>query len=225
MRNNLFLAVAGIFTFNVYAVADTTPITTSKTATKSTSKAQKAIPAAPKMIPGCVTNPVAELTILSAGKKIGEIDVQLDTTKAPISVANFVQYVNSGFYDNKIFHRVIPGFMIQGGGFDEKLNQADTKAPIQNEAKNGLTNDKYTISMARTNDPDSATAQFFINVHDNTPLDYSASNPGYAVFGKVIKGQDVVDKIALTPTKTSNMYENVPVTAVVIKSAKMRPCK
>ncbi|HLX53914.1 MAG TPA: peptidylprolyl isomerase [Aquella sp.] len=214
-----FLAAASVFTFNIYAVAGTTPITSSKTTPKATT------PTAPKMIPGCVVNPVAELTIFSAGKKMGEIDVQLDTAKAPISVANFVQYVNSGFYENKIFHRVIPGFMIQGGGFDEKLNQADTKASIKNEANNGLVNDKYTIAMARTNDPDSATAQFFINVNDNPPLNYSPSNPGYAVFGKVIKGREVVDKIALTPTKTVNMYENVPVTAVIIKSAKMRPCK
>jgi peptidyl-prolyl cis-trans isomerase A (cyclophilin A) len=204
------LIVASITAFNVYAVADTTSKTTPKTA----------VSVAPKMVPGCVANPVAELKT-----NMGEIDIQLDTAKAPLSVANFVQYVNSKFYDNKIFHRVIPGFMIQGGGFDEKLNQADTKAPIKNEASNGLTNDRYTISMARTNDPDSATAQFFINVNDNASLNYSAANPGYAVFGKVIKGQDVVDKIALTPTKTVNMYENVPVKAVVIKSAKMRACK
>src|SRR6185437_76471 len=219
MRKISFLIAASLGVFSVYSVADTTPITTSKAIPKATA------PATPKTVPECVANPVAELTIYIDKKKLGEIDVQLNTAKAPISVANFVQYVNGGFYDNKIFHRVIPGFMIQGGGFDKDLKEDVTRASIKNEAKNGLTNDKYTISMARTNDPDSATAQFFINVHDNTPLDFSPSNPGYAVFGKVIKGQDVVDKIEAVQTKTSGMYENVPVNAVIIKSAKMRPCK
>lgn len=154
----------------------------------------------------------------------GKIIVQLNFAKAPVTVANFEQYVSSGFYSNKIFHRVIPGFMIQGGGFDAKMNEAATKAPIKNEADNGLTNDKYTIAMARTNDPNSATAQFFINVNDNKFLNYSASNPGYAVFGKVIQGQAVVDKIAGVSTGTIGMYENVPNTPVVIKSAKMLAC-
>ena len=154
----------------------------------------------------------------------GKIIVQLNFAKAPVTVANFEQYVNSGFYKDKIFHRVIPGFMIQGGGFDAKMNEAATKAPIKNEADDGLTNDKYTIAMARTNDPNSATAQFFINVKDNNFLNYSASNPGYAVFGKVIQGQSVVDKIAGVSTGTVGMYENVPNTPVVIKSAKMLAC-
>ena len=154
----------------------------------------------------------------------GKIIVQLNFAKAPVTVANFEQYVSSGFYSNKIFHRVIPGFMIQGGGFDAKMNEATTKAPIKNEADNGLTNDKYTIAMARTNDPNSATAQFFINVKDNNFLNYSAANPGYAVFGKVVQGQAVVDKIAGVPTGTVGMYENVPTTPVVIKSAKMLAC-
>lgn len=154
----------------------------------------------------------------------GDIIVKLNFAKAPVTVANFEQYVSSGFYSNKIFHRVIPGFMIQGGGFDAKMNEAATKAPIKNEADNGLANDKYTIAMARTNDPNSATAQFFINVNDNKFLNYSASNPGYAVFGKVIQGQAVVDKIAGVPTGTVGMYENVPNTPVVIKSAKMLAC-
>lgn len=218
MRKISFLIAASLGAFSVYSVADTAPITTSKATTKTTPK--MTTPAAPKTVPRCVAYPVAELKT-----NMGEIDVELNTEKAPLSVANFIQYVDNKFYDNKIFHRVIPGFMIQGGGFDKDLKEAKTKDPIKNEAKNGLTNDKYTISMARTNDPDSATAQFFINVHANTPLDYSSSNPGYAVFGKVIKGQDVVDKIAATPTKTSGMYENVPEKAIVIKSAKMRQCK
>lgn len=164
-------------------------------------------------------NPVAELQT-----NMGIIDIQLNPAKAPKSVANFEQYVNSGFYSGKIFHRVIPGFMIQGGGFDKSLNQAATKSPIKNEANNGLANDKYTISMARTNDPNSATAQFFINVNNNTSLNYSASNPGYAVFGKVVMGQDIVDKIASVQTHTEGMYENVPNTPIIISKAKMLPC-
>ena len=195
MRKTLFLIMTGFFAINANAAVPTPKVT-------------------------ACTNPVAELKT-----SMGEIDIELNTAKAPISVANFTQYVTSGFYNDKIFHRVIPGFMIQGGGFDKKMNQAATKAPIKNEANNGLPNDKYTISMARTNDPNSATAQFFINVNDNTPLNYSLSNPGYAVFGKVIKGQDVVDKIAATPTGTVGIYENVPTTPVVIKSAKILSCK
>ena len=154
----------------------------------------------------------------------GIIEIELNAEKAPITVANFVDYVKSGHYDGTIFHRVIDNFMIQGGGFDAKMNEATTKAPIKNEADNGLTNDKYTIAMARTNDPNSATAQFFINVKDNNFLNYSAANPGYAVFGKVVQGQAVVDKIAGVPTGTVGMYENVPTTPVVIKSAKMLAC-
>jgi peptidyl-prolyl cis-trans isomerase A (cyclophilin A)/peptidyl-prolyl cis-trans isomerase B (cyclophilin B) len=155
---------------------------------------------------------------------MGKIVMQLDAKKAPLSVANFEQYVKSGFYKGKIFHRVIPGFMIQGGGFDEKMAQASTKAPIKNEANNGLLNDKYTVAMARTQDPDSATAQFFINVNDNAFLNYSAANPGYAVFGKVVSGQKVVDAIAGVPTATQGMNQNVPTKAVIIKSAKMLAC-
>ncbi len=166
------------------------------------------------------TMPVVEMKT-----SLGTIELQLNQAKAPLSVANFQQYVNSGFYKSTVFHRVIPGFMIQGGGFDEKMNQKTTQAPIKNEANNGLANDKYTIAMARTNDPDSATAQFFINVKDNAFLNYSAGNPGYAVFGKVTKGFDVVDKIAAVPTGTVGMYENVPTTPVVIKAVKWVGCK
>lgn len=155
----------------------------------------------------------------------GKIELQLDQAKAPLSVANFEQYVESGFYKNKIFHRVIPNFMIQGGGFDKDMNQAATKAPIKNEANNGLRNDKYTIAMARTNDPDSATAQFFINVKDNDFLNYSPSNPGYAVFGKVTKGQDVVDKIAAVKTGSKGMYQDVPNSPVTITNATLSACK
>ena len=173
--------------------------------------------------PSCKTSPVAEIDT-----NMGNIQVQLDAQKAPKSVANFVSYVNSGFYNGKIFHRVIPGFMIQGGGFDKNLTQAETKAPIKNEADNGLKNDKYTISMARTSVVDSATSQFFINVANNNNLDFTSktdSGWGYAVFGKVIKGTDVVDKIAAVPTGVTNGYQDVPQTPVVITKATMLPCK
>lgn len=175
--------------------------------------------AAPTSQANSCPTPVAELKT-----NMGIIDIQLNKAKAPISVNNFIDYVNSGFYNNKIFHRVIPGFMIQGGGFDANMKEAATKSPIKNEASNGLKNDKYTVAMARTMDPDSATAQFFINVKANDFLNYSGANPGYAVFGKVIKGFDTVDKIAGTPTTTSGMYENVPKTPIIIQSAKMLPC-
>ena len=173
--------------------------------------------------PSCKTSPVA-----SIDTNMGNIQVQLDAQKAPKSVANFVSYVNSGFYNGKIFHRVIPGFMIQGGGFDKNLTQAETKPPITNEADNGLKNYKYTISMARTSVVDSATSQFFINVANNNNLDFTSktdSGWGYAVFGKVIKGTDVVDKIAAVPTGVTNGYQDVPVSPVVITKATMLPCK
>jgi peptidyl-prolyl cis-trans isomerase B (cyclophilin B) len=168
----------------------------------------------------CNDEHVVELTT-----NYGTIDVALNQDKAPVTVKNFIHYVNKGFYNDKIFHRVISGFMIQGGGFDAKMNQASTDAPIKNEASNGLKNDKYTIAMARTNDPNSATAQFFINVKDNDFLNYSAGNPGYAVFGKVIKGQDVVDKIASVKTTSVGYNQDVPVDSVIIKNAKLIDCK
>jgi cyclophilin family peptidyl-prolyl cis-trans isomerase len=163
--------------------------------------------------------PVVELTT-----NYGVIDVKLNRNKAPLTVANFEQYVNSGFYNNKIFHRVIAGFMIQGGGFDQNLTQAPTRAPIKNEAANGLKNTKYSIAMARTSDPDSATAQFFINVNDNAFLNYATDNSGYAVFGEVSKGQAVVDKIASVATHNQDSFENVPVAPVIIKRAQIVAC-
>ncbi|HXZ47436.1 MAG TPA: peptidylprolyl isomerase [Usitatibacter sp.] len=153
---------------------------------------------------------------------MGSITLQLDREKAPVSVENFAKYVDSGHYNGTIFHRVIDGFMIQGGGFDKDMRQKPTSAPIKNEASNGLKNDVYTVAMARTGVRDSATAQFFINVKDNAFLNYSGESPqgwGYAVFGKVVEGQDVVDKIRKVPTKTVGPYENVPATPVVIEKA------
>ena len=152
---------------------------------------------------------------------MGDVKIELYEDKAPETVKNFLGYVNDKFYDGTIFHRVIPNFMIQGGGFDKSMNQKPTKAAIKNEAGNGLKNDTGTLAMARTNVVDSATAQFFINVKDNAFLnhrDETAPGFGYAVFGKVIDGMDVVRKIEQVQTSNKGMYENVPVEPVVIKS-------
>jgi peptidyl-prolyl cis-trans isomerase A (cyclophilin A) len=151
---------------------------------------------------------------------MGNIVLELYPEKAPLSVANFLEYVKSGQYNGTIFHRVIPGFMIQGGGFDQNMREKPTRAPIKNEAKNGLNNTMYTIAMARTQAPHSATAQFFINTANNGPLDYpSRDGWGYAVFGKVIDGAAVVDKIKMVKTTSKGMYQDVPETPVVIESA------
>lgn len=150
----------------------------------------------------------------------GVFDVELNEAAAPKTCENFLQYVRSGFYNGTIFHRVISGFMIQGGGFEPGLQQKETKAPIENEANNGLKNDKYTISMARTNDPHSATSQFFINVADNDFLNHTSPTPrgwGYAVFGKVVAGTDVVDAIAAVRTASRSWYGDVPVEDVVME--------
>jgi cyclophilin family peptidyl-prolyl cis-trans isomerase len=161
--------------------------------------------------------PTIELTT-----SMGKITVELSGDKAPKSTANFLQYAKSGFYNGTIFHRVIPGFMIQGGGFDAKMSQKATNPPIENEAKNGLRNQRGTLAMARTGDPHSATAQFFINHQDNEALDYpSRDGWGYAVFGKVTQGMDIVDKIAQVPTGSAGMHQNVPRTPIVIESVKI----
>lgn len=155
---------------------------------------------------------------------VGIIDLELDHEHAPATSKNFEQYVRDGFYDGTIFHRVIPGFMIQGGGFEAGMRQKATRAPIENEAANGLRNDKYTIAMARTSDPHSATAQFFINVANNDFLNHTAPTPqgwGYAVFGKVIAGEEVVDEIARVPTQQWGFHRDVPVTDVIIEKAEV----
>jgi len=151
----------------------------------------------------------------------GDLRIELDDAKAPASVANFLAYVNKGFYDGTVFHRVIPNFMVQGGGFEAGMKQKDTDAPIQNEAKNGLKNDKYTLAMARTSAPHSATAQFFINTTDNGFLnnDQAQDGWGYAVFGKVVDGQSVVDQISGVKTGRKGFHENVPVDDVMIVKA------
>ncbi len=152
----------------------------------------------------------------------GDITIELDTVKAPETAANFTQYVQDGHYDNTIFHRVIDSFMIQGGGFAPGMKQKETRAPVKNEAQNGLKNDLYTVAMARTSDPHSASAQFFINTKDNDFLNHTAPTAqgwGYCVFGKVTAGTDVVDKIGKVKTGRSGFHEDVPVDDVVIQKA------
>ena len=151
---------------------------------------------------------------------MGPIVIELDDAKAPLSAQNFVKYVQAGHYDGTIFHRVMDGFMVQGGGFTKDMRQKPVNAAIKNESTNGLKNDNYTVAMARTNVRDSATSQFFINVKDNDFLNYSGEgNPGYAVFGKVVEGKDVVDKIKKVATGNAGGHQNVPSEAVVIEKA------
>ena len=169
---------------------------------------------------------ILSFSVMAGGKKMvliktnkGDIKVELFAEKAPETVKNFLSYVEDKFYDGTIFHRVIDNFMIQGGGFDEKMNQKKTKSPVVNEAKNGLANNEGTLAMARTNEKDSATAQFFINVKDNDFLNHQdEQNYGYAVFGKVIEGMSVVNQIKKVSTHTVGFHQNVPAEAIVIES-------
>ena len=170
----------------------------------------------------CADRPAEKTPVVVLSTTLGDIVIALYPDKAPVSVANFLAYVDSGFYTGTIFHRVIPGFMIQGGGFTEGMQSKPTQAPIKNEAKNGLKNDRGTLSMARTQVIDSATSQFFINLADNAFLDHGVRDFGYAVFGKVMEGMDVVDKIAAVPTGTRGMYRDVPQDPVVIRLARRR---
>ncbi len=154
----------------------------------------------------------------------GVIALELDAEKAPETTKNFIAYVESGHYTNTIFHRVIPGFMIQGGGFEPGMKQKSTQAPINNEANNGLKNDRYTIAMARTNDPHSASAQFFINAKNNDFLNHTSPTPsgwGYCVFGKVVEGMDIVDKIEGVATGNTGFHQDVPKEDVVIERAEV----
>jgi peptidyl-prolyl cis-trans isomerase B (cyclophilin B) len=155
---------------------------------------------------------------------LGVITLELDEAKAPITVKNFLEYVNSGFYSNTIFHRVIDGFMLQGGGFEPGMKQKSTRAPIKNEADNGLKNLAYTVAMARTPSPHSASSQFFINAADNDFLNYSGPSPeswGYCVFGRVVEGKDIVDQIEKVATSAQGMHDDVPVEDVVIRKAEV----
>ena len=164
----------------------------------------------------------ADNTIVEMKTSQGTIEIELFNDKAPISAKNFENYVNADFYKGTIFHRVIPGFMIQGGGMDPQMTEKNTLAPIKNESYNGLKNSRGTLAMARTNDPNSAKSQFFINTVDNDFLNKSAMNAGYAVFGKVIKGMDVVDKIEKVPTSNRGMHQDVPQSPVLIQSVKIK---
>jgi len=168
-----------------------------------------------------MSNPQVDLHI----KGYGVVTLELDQDKAPKSVENFLAYVKKGHYDNTVFHRVIPGFMVQGGGFEPGMSQKPSDAEIQNEANNGLKNDNYTVAMARTSAPHSATAQFFINVADNAFLNHTAPSAqgwGYAVFGKVIEGKDVVDKIKAVKTGRKGFHDDVPLEDVVIEKAVLK---
>jgi cyclophilin family peptidyl-prolyl cis-trans isomerase len=180
-----------------------------------TASADEAKPAA---APAADAKPVKVLIQTSKG----DIELELDAAKAPKTVKNFIAYAKKGHYDGTIFHRVIPGFMIQGGGMSADMTEKQTDGTLENEAKNGLKNARGTIAMARKGDPHSATAQFFINLADNTPLDFpSRDGWGYCVFGKVTKGMEVVDEIAKAPTADSGRHQNVPVEPITIKKAKV----
>jgi cyclophilin family peptidyl-prolyl cis-trans isomerase len=161
----------------------------------------------------------ADKPVVVLETNFGNIEISLNKQQAPITVANFLSYVDDGFYDNTIFHRVIPNFMIQTGGFDKNMQKKVTKPPIINESANRLHNDRYTVAMARTNNPDSATSQFFINVRTNSSLDFSRSKPGYTVFGDVTAGKDVVYTISLQTTGRRNGYADVPEENIIIEKA------
>jgi peptidyl-prolyl cis-trans isomerase A (cyclophilin A) len=180
---------------------------------------QAAVPAAPP-VPEPVPKAVVAFEVAQGRTVFGTITVALNAEKAPLSVANFLKYVRSGHYEGTVFHRVIPGFMVQGGGYTAELEEKPTESPIRNEARNGLRNSRGTIAMARKNDPDSADSQFFINLRDNHRLDYGIGGAGYAVFGQVMEGMDVVDRLAAVPTASRRGMDDVPQMAVVIRNVR-----
>ena len=185
--------------------------------------AQAATPVAPPPAPSAPpapTGPVVALEVAQGRTAFGTITIELKPEKAPISVRNFLKYVRSGHYEGTVFHRVIPGFMVQGGGFTPDLEEKPNQGPIKSEARNGLRNSRGTLAMARTNDPDSADSQFFVNLRDNHRLDYGIGGAGYTVFGRVLEGMEVVDRIAMVPTSSRGPHQNVPQMAVVIKKAR-----
>jgi len=186
--------------------------------------AQAATPAAPpapaptpKPAP---TGPFVALDVVQGRTVFGTITIALHGDKAPVSVENFLDYVRAGHYDGTIFHRVMGNFMVQGGGYTPELEEKPTRAPIRNEARNGLRNSRGTVAMARLNEPNSATSQFFINLKDNHMLDFGIGGAGYAVFGEVVEGMDVVDRIAAVPTTSRGQHQSVPTMAVVIRKAR-----
>jgi cyclophilin family peptidyl-prolyl cis-trans isomerase len=169
------------------------------------------------------SGPFVALEVVQGRAPLGTITIGLDAQKAPISVENFMAYVRAGHYDGTTFHRVMPGFMIQGGGYTPELEEKPTRPPIQNEARNGLRNSRGTVAMARLDAPNSATSQFFINLRDNHRLDFGIAGAGYAVFALVVDGMDVVDRIATVPTTTRGPHENVPQTSVIIRRVREVP--
>ena len=176
------------------------------------------------LVPGAYAAEAAPVQVVMQTSK-GTVEIELDAAHAPKTVQNFVEYAKAGFYNGTVFHRVIPGFMAQGGGFTPQMAQKDTRAPIQNEADNGLKNLRGTLAMARTGEPHSATAQFFINLVDNDFLNHSGKNPqgwGYAVFGKVTKGMEVVDSMAQVPTTTVGFFSDVPETPIEITKVEVK---
>jgi peptidyl-prolyl cis-trans isomerase A (cyclophilin A) len=175
-------------------------------------------PAGAAPAPAAPTPPSGPVVVLETS--LGTIRIVLNREKAPLSVDNFLRYVRARHYDGTIFHRVIHGFMVQGGGFTADMKEKPTRPAIRNEARNGVRNSRGTIAMARLTAPDSATAQFFINVKDNHRLDFGIGGAGYAVFGDIVEGMDVVDRIVAVPTSSRNGHENVPITAVVLKTAR-----
>lgn len=174
--------------------------------------------------PASEVTPASQIAIIKTN--VGNIHIQLDSKQAPKTVANFINYAQSGFYNNTIFHRVIDGFMIQGGGFDANMKRKVTQRPILNEADNGLKNTRGSIAMARTSDPHSATSQFFINVNNNSNLDFTSKTTrgwGYAVFGSVIQGMDIVDTIRKTATGAHGFHQNVPLSPIIIEAVTIAP--
>jgi len=169
------------------------------------------------------TGPYVALDVAQGRTVLGTITIALDSQNAPIAVENFMAYVRSGHYEGTTFHRVMPGFMIQGGGYTPEMEEKPTRSPIQNEARNGLRNSRGTVAMARLDNPNSATSQFFVNLRDNHRLDFGISGAGYAVFGEVVEGMDVVDRIAMIPTTTRGPHENVPQTSVIIRHVREVP--
>ncbi len=187
--------------------------------------AQAAAPAAPEPAAPAPkpapTGPVVALDVTQGRTAMGTITIALNQEKAPITVQNFLSYVRAGHYEGTIFHRVMANFMIQGGGFTPELGEEKpTRPPIRNEARNGLRNSRGTVAMARTNDPDSATSQFFVNLKDNHMLDFGIAGAGYAVFGTVVEGMDVVDRIAAVPITSRGPHQSVPQVAVVIRNVR-----
>jgi cyclophilin family peptidyl-prolyl cis-trans isomerase len=182
--------------------------------------AAQAAPPATSLSPAPTPKPAPNGPVVVLETSLGTVKIGLHQDKAPVTVGNFLQYVRARHYDGTIFHRVIPNFMIQGGGFDEKMTEKPTRPPIKNEASNGLRNARGTVAMARTSDPNSATAQFFISVKDNHSLDFGIAGAGYAVFGEVLEGMEVVDKIAQVATGVRNGMQDVPTTPVVIRTAR-----